>query len=83
MLTEHREVIHAALRDARLERLEQTIVDLARPCARFATRRAAVAMGCSKLGGQPDLPHGMAWPTRPGRSKLTFLAQIDLAEVAR
>lgn len=34
-------------------------------------------VGTSKIGGEPDLPSGTAWP-----EGMTFLAQVDLAEVA-
>jgi hypothetical protein len=37
-------------------------------------------LGASRLGGVPDLPPGVAWPTWEGR-KLPFLAQIDLTAV--
>lgn len=37
--------------------------------------------GATKLGGRPDLPEGLAWPVSRG-GPLTFVAQVDLAEVA-
>ncbi|HEY3696827.1 YwqG family protein [Phenylobacterium sp.] len=37
--------------------------------------------GFCKLGGDPELPHHMAWPTGE-RAPRAFLAQIDLAEAA-
>jgi uncharacterized protein YwqG len=40
----------------------------------------ATAAEFSKLGGEPDLPPGMAWPELRGRP-CAFLAQIDLAAV--
>ena len=39
-------------------------------------------VGCSKLGGCPDLPRGLAWFRRDNGRPLSFLAQIDLAEAA-
>lgn len=36
--------------------------------------------GFSKLGGEPGLPRGMAWPAGEKASR-AFLAQVDLAEV--
>lgn len=54
-----------------------------RPAVRLETRPAdALAMGASRIGGDPDLPPELPWPTRRGRP-LTFLAQIDLAELER
>lgn len=38
----------------------------------------STAVEFSKLGGEPDLPAGMAWPELRGRP-CAFLAQIDLA----
>jgi uncharacterized protein YwqG len=38
---------------------------------------ARLAIGDSKIGGEPDLPPGAAWP-----EGMTFLAQINLADAA-
>jgi hypothetical protein len=37
--------------------------------------------GCTRFGGDPDLPPTQAWPT-VGGMPLTFVAQFDLAELA-
>lgn len=39
-------------------------------------------VGASRLGGDPDLPPRMKWPTCRGK-KTTFLAQIPLADLAQ
>lgn len=39
-------------------------------------------LGASRIGGLPDLPEGMAWPSWQDRP-LDFLAQINLANVAQ
>lgn len=39
------------------------------------------ALGCTRLGGEPDLPPTQPWPTVAG-VPLTFVAQFDLAELA-
>ena len=41
----------------------------------------AVEVGASRLGGRPDLPADIAWPTRGG-VPLDFLAQIRLADLS-
>ena len=40
-----------------------------------------LALGATKLGGRPDLPPEVAWPTVDDRPQ-AFAAQVDLAEVA-
>lgn len=42
---------------------------------------AKIPLGASKFGGAPDVPDGFEWPMWNGKSH-TFLAQINLAEVA-
>lgn len=64
----------------------------ARPAVRYATARLTadqkLPVGYSKLGGLPDLPAGVTWPTwtpptGDGATRpLTFFAQLDLAKVS-
>lgn len=42
----------------------------------------AVALGATRLGGSPDLAAGACWPIFDGRP-MAFVAQVNLAEVAR
>lgn len=46
-----------------------------------ALQEEALAPGVSKLGGQPDLPPGTAWPLHQGRP-MAFIAQVRLADIA-
>jgi len=62
--------------DEVLERLHE----LARPALRLVKSERAGAG--SKLGGSPNLPDGVEWPSWKGRS-LAFLAQVDLSELPR
>lgn len=39
-------------------------------------------LGATRFGGLPDLSPGAPWPAAPGGEHLTFLAQLDLADVA-
>ncbi|HVT11206.1 MAG TPA: YwqG family protein [Fimbriimonadaceae bacterium] len=52
---------------------------LARPRIRLvpSTKAGTAPAGRTKLGGLPDLPEGMEWPTLKG-NPLAFVAQIDL-----
>jgi hypothetical protein len=64
-----------------LGRLIPDLTPQVRPAIRLATSRTDdIAIGASKVGGDPDLPADVAWPDRGG--PMEFLAQIDLAEAA-
>lgn len=72
--------IRSRLVQARIPHADE-VAALAAPAIRIVTEPApmdALGLGESRLGGVPDLPDGLAWPTRHGRP-LSFIAQIDLA----
>jgi hypothetical protein len=57
---------------------------LARPSVVLATTRtksSAIPIGVTKVGGMPDVPDGFEWPFW-NRVPLTFVAQVNLAEIA-
>jgi uncharacterized protein YwqG len=76
-----RHIIETRLAEYDLSRFAPAFVASARRCLRLSSRRADVAVGRSKVGGDPDLPPGTPWPSCEGRA-MTFLAQLDLADVA-
>jgi uncharacterized protein YwqG len=58
---------------------------IAEPCLKFRTlptTKKKLALGSSKLGGDPDLPIGIPWPTNNGRP-LDFLLQLNLSKLPR
>lgn len=73
------------LREVGLERAADRLVDLALPCIRLATAKtddAAIAIARSKLGGSPDMPADLVWPTWDD-VPLAFLGQIQLSDLDR
>jgi uncharacterized protein YwqG len=79
-----KEQVLRLIRGAGLERAEQHLVELLQDSIRVYTR-AVVAevemdIGTSKLGGRPDLPPDIEYPTRQGRP-LAFVAQLNLSEL--
>lgn len=72
--------------DSGLVRRVEAVVALARQSVRLVPAdedpdSVAAPAGRSRFGGAPELPDDVAWPRWRGEP-LTFLAQIDLAEVA-
>jgi uncharacterized protein YwqG len=76
------------------------LVEMARPCLKFMRkpwRDAEIPLGASKIGGDPDMPLGMRWPTRPPYPDaderdgdfldesfpLPFICQLDLEDLSR
>ena len=58
---------------------------IAEPVLRFRTEPISendFSIGSSRMGGSPDLPIGIPWPTWDGRP-LDFLLQLDLQEMPR
>ena len=58
---------------------------LARPALDYKAVRAAdkkIPVGAGKLGGLPDLPAGVTWPTH-GEKPLSFLGQFNFAELSQ
>src|SRR5262245_33604674 len=49
----------------------------------FVDGPASEAPGATRFGGLPDLPPGTQWPVAPGGERLMFLAQLDLADLAK
>jgi uncharacterized protein YwqG len=67
-----------------LARAAQDIASLAEMCVRFRgapTDERSIPVGSSKLGGLPDLPPGIEWPSWRGQA-LAFLGQVNLTEVS-
>lgn len=67
-----------------LQRLEESLVQLAKPCIemqRTAADEAMLPVGASKLGGHPDMPKGVHWPYQEDRP-LLFIGQFRMSEIA-
>ena len=61
------------------------LLELVRPHIRITPREARAAdaaIGASRLGGEPDLPEGTAWPIVE-ETAIAFVGQLDLADLSR
>lgn len=75
---------HQALndfRDSSLGRVWDRIVNLARPSARLV--RSSAPSGVTRLGGSPFVGPDFDWPLDPNGDPLSFVGQVDLAEIRR
>jgi uncharacterized protein YwqG len=71
----------AGIASAHIEALQK----LVRPAIRLQARKVAqadLALGQSRLGGEPDLPAQFKWPVYAGKP-LAFVAQLNLEAAAR
>lgn len=73
-----RDSLHAALCSKGLEPFAQQLARAARPSVGFETVGSEVAIGHSKLGGQPDLPPETPWPIRPALRSIYPNAPADV-----
>jgi uncharacterized protein YwqG len=71
--------LRADVADEGLAAHADALVRLCVPSLRLLPRRRSKLK--SRLGGLPDVPPGFAWPVASTGEPLTFVAQIDLAEV--
>lgn len=59
-----------------------TVKSMVQPAVEIISNQSNnIPVGTSKIGGTPDLPSVLAWPTFEGKSML-FFAQINLAEIS-
>lgn len=90
-----RQEIVKLIHESGLRRLEAEVTTLLLPSIRlraYATHDEVIAVGATKIGGLPDLPPSIGWPTVPDLvdslnqdlpgGPLCFLAQFDLASLA-
>ncbi len=67
----------------------EALLRFVRPAIGFqigkATPKAGAPVGSSKLGGRPDLPDGVAWPTYEDDEDrmLPFLLQVNIGDIAK
>ena len=64
--------------------LEALLKDLAAPAIRFEpqpVREEEMALGRTRIGGQPDLPSQRSWPLTRSGKPMSFLAQFDLGKM--
>jgi uncharacterized protein YwqG len=69
------------VREVGLERRLDDALRLARPSIRLTPAEGPATPGASRLGGAPDAPAGLEWPT-VGDRQLAFVGQLRLADVA-
>lgn len=67
-----------------LQRVASSIADAAKECIHIKSEPAdnqSFQVGKSKIGGDPDLPRDIEWPSWED-TRLAFLLQVNLSEVA-
>lgn len=77
---QHREEIQRRLEKADLARIAPSIMELLRPSIRLNLGQAS-SDPVTRLGGEPNLPADVPWPSRRGGDLHSFIAQVDLASL--
>lgn len=63
--------------------IAERLAHLALPSVRLRCIAGEAPIGATRIGGHPDLPPDIAWPTAAGGVPLVFVAQVVLAGVDR
>jgi predicted DNA-binding protein (MmcQ/YjbR family) len=78
------EILSESIASQGLEDRRPEIETLLRPAFLLRTAKGDgpdVPTGRTKIGGEPDLPEGQAWPAYRDGKPLAFLAQVNLSEL--
>lgn len=65
-----------------LEEYREHLLSIARPSVEILSATAQATTGCSKFGGEPDLPTGFAWPHHQ-LGPYRFIGQINLVDIPK
>lgn len=79
-----REEFDNYLKTHKLEQFREQLAPLLKETIRLylkPTSEDLLPKGTSKMGGRPDLPAEIAWPTTKDGASLSFIAQLNLAEL--
>ncbi|HWA96506.1 MAG TPA: YwqG family protein [Terracidiphilus sp.] len=68
------------MKRAGLSRITPTVLNLLRPSIRLIIGEQS-EQPVTRLGGTPNMPENITWPTRKSGDPHSFLAQLDLAEL--
>jgi len=72
--------VRQQMKEIGLERLAAPILARTRPSLRLTVGKPS-AQPVSRLGGRPNLPKEIPWPVWQEHQPLSFIAQLDLAEL--
>lgn len=79
-LLERTEEIRKQMKSAGLSRIAPAVLKLLRPSIRLHIGEQST-QAVARLGGSPNMPANIEWPTRRSGDPLSFLAQISLEQL--
>ena len=80
-IAQRTEEIRQQMESAGLSRIAPAVLNLLRPSIRLVVGEQS-SQPVTRLGGNPNMPVGLEWPTRRSGDPHSFLAQVDLAGLA-